>query len=96
LTLSITAAGEVNGSHTNGCIYNGRVAVPDPARNMARLNVEISNCSERFGNSSRWNGNYEGLAVLQETDGGASTPARRSLYQSLVGPLWLGDQELVR
>ncbi len=86
LTLAIDAQGQLTGSHTNGCAYNGHVAIPDPARNMVRLEIELSGCRNTLTSSNRWNGKYEGLGVLKSSAEGTV------LYHSLVGATWLGPQ----
>lgn len=97
MTLTIDPDGTVTGSHSNGCILNGVATVPDPARNMVRLDVELSSCGGD-ASSRRWNGNYRGLGVLlrdvpSPDDGTTRTDV---FHHSLVGPTWLGPFELAR
>jgi hypothetical protein len=97
MTLTIDPDGTMTGSHSNGCILNGVATIPDPARNMVRLEVELSSCGEA-ASSRRWNGPYRGLGVLlrdvpSPNDGTIRTDV---FHHSLVGPTWLGPFELAR
>lgn len=85
--ITIDPSGELNGSQTNGCIYNGTAQIAEAAYHLVRLDVQVSNCPRVIG-SGVANGNYSGLGVL-ENDG-------RTFLHSLVGPTWLGQQPVVR
>lgn len=84
LTLAVDAGGQVTGSHSNGCAYNGRVSIPDPAHNMLRLEMEISGCRNTLTSASNWNGKYSGLGLLKSSVEGTV------LYHTLVGQTWFG------
>jgi hypothetical protein len=97
MTLTIDPDGTMTGSHSNGCILNGVATIPDPARNMVRLEVELSSCGEA-ASSRRWNGAYRGLGVLlrdvlSPNDGATRTDV---FHHSIVGPTWLGPFEVAR
>ncbi len=97
MTLTIDASGALTGSHSNGCVFNGTAAIPD-GRNLVRLNVTLSGCSDTRDSSRRWNGAYTGFGVLLEnatspTDG---TTQETTFYFSLVGPTWLGAMSVGR
>jgi hypothetical protein len=97
MTLTIDPDGTLTGSHSNGCIFNGTVAIPDPARNMVQLSVELSSCGGR-GSSRRWNGDYRGLGVLLRDVPSPNDGTTRAdvFHHSLIGPTWLGPFELAR
>lgn len=59
LTLSIDSAGNITGSDTSGCVYNGTATLIDPGQNLFRLDVEITD-SDQCGNV----GDYTGYAAL--------------------------------
>lgn len=97
MALTIDPDGTLTGSHSNGCILGGTATIPDPARNIVQLRVELSSCGGR-GSSRRWNGDYRGLGVLlrdvpSPNDGTTRTDV---FHHSLVGPTWLGPYELAR
>jgi hypothetical protein len=83
LTWTIDPDGSMSGAHSSGCSYSGRISIPNPQRNLARLDVRLTGCRGRRG---AWNGSYQGLAYLQGD----------VLHQSLVGPVWTGAQPLER
>lgn len=87
LTLTIDANGQLTGSYSNGCVFNGNASIPDASHNMVRLQVDLANCGSR-GSSKQWNGTYAGLGVL--LSGGDV------FYHSVIGPTWLGPQSVER
>ncbi len=97
LTLTINPDGRINGSHSNGCVFSGSVSIPNPARNMVRLNLELSDCGG-LQSSRRWNGEYSGLGILLRNAVPPSDPSRREdiFYHSVVGPTWLGALDVGR
>jgi hypothetical protein len=92
LTVAINADGALTGSHSNGCVLDGTVAVPDPSRNMLRFNLKVENCGTSLSSSQRWNGDYTGLGVLLRDAPvpGNSGALEDTLLLSLVGPTWFG------
>ncbi|MGH8176619.1 MAG: hypothetical protein ACREV5_10200 [Steroidobacter sp.] len=92
LTLAINGNGLITGSHSNGCIFDGSVAIPDTTRNMVRFNLKVDNCGTQISSSRRWNGDYTGLGVLlRDAPAPGNSGARENtLLLSLVGPTWLG------
>jgi hypothetical protein len=95
LTLTIDANGSIAGSHSNGCLFNGQATIPDSARNMAQLEMQLTNCGS-LTSSRRWNGDYQGLGILLRDS--ASNPTQRDdvFYHSIVGPTWLGPLSVAR
>ena len=87
-TITLDPSGELNGSHTNGCVYRGTAAIADPAYHLVKLDVQLSNCPISLTVGGSTNGSYTGLGVL-ESDG-------RTFLHSLIGPTWLGQQPTMR
>lgn len=56
----IDAAGTLSGRDSLGCIFQGQVTVPNPARNLYRIRYQISGC---YANAVQ----VDGLAVLDDT-----------------------------
>jgi hypothetical protein len=92
LTLTIDANGQLTGSYSNGCVFNGTASIPDTAHNMARLQIELANCGSQ-GSSKQWNGAYTGLGVLLLDSDAAGTD---TFYHSAIGPTWFGPQSVRR
>jgi hypothetical protein len=92
LTLTIDPSGQLSGSYSNGCVFNGSASIPDPAHNMVRLQVELANCGSG-GSEEQWNGAYAGLGVLLLDAVDANGDV---FYHSMIGPAWLGPQAVVR
>lgn len=88
-TVTIDPTGQLQGSHTNGCVYTGTVAIADAPRNLARLDVQLSSCPRSITGSGSMDGRYTGLGFLAR-----DTPAPGSsvFLHSLIGPTWLGQQ----
>lgn len=57
ITVTIQANGDVNGSDTDGCVYNGSSAVPQSNMNIYTLTINLSSCGG-------FDGTYTGLASL--------------------------------
>lgn len=55
LSLVFDSDGDISGSDTNGCVYNGSTAIPDDSINIYHLTLRIESCAER-------DGTYSGLA----------------------------------
>jgi len=87
LTVTIESNGQLTGSYSNGCVFNGSAAVPDTAHNMVQLQIDLANCGSQ-GSSKQWNGAYAGLGVLLAGDD--------IFYHSVIGPTWLGPQSVER
>jgi hypothetical protein len=87
LTVTIDANGQLTGSYSNGCVFNGSASIPDAAHNMVRLQIDLANCGSR-GSEKQWNGAYSGLGLLLAGDD--------VFYHSVVGPTWLGPQSVER
>ncbi|HTJ18144.1 MAG TPA: hypothetical protein VL494_15285 [Steroidobacteraceae bacterium] len=87
LTMTIESSGQLTGSYSNGCVFNGSAAIPDASHNMVRLQIDLANCGSR-GSQKAWNGSYAGLGVLLSGDD--------IFYHSVIGPTWLGPQSVQR
>lgn len=88
LTVTIDANGQLTGSYSNGCVFNGQASIPDASHNMVRLQIDLANCGSSRGSSKAWNGAYTGLGVLLSDDA--------VFYHSVIGPTWLGPQSVER
>lgn len=97
MTLTIDANGALTGSHSNGCVFNGTVGIPE-GRNLVRMDIALSSCGEGGDSSRRWNGTYSGFGVLLENSTSPTDGATRedTFYFSLVGPTWLGAMSVGR
>jgi hypothetical protein len=87
LTMTIDANGQLTGSYSNGCVFNGSAAIPDTSHDMVQLQIDLANCGSR-GSQKGWNGAYAGLGVLLAGDD--------IFYHSVIGPTWLGPQSVER
>lgn len=87
LTVTIDANGQLSGSYSNGCVFNGNASIPDATHNMVQLQIDLANCGSQ-GSSKQWNGAYTGLGVLLSGDD--------VFYHSVIGPTWLGPQSVER
>jgi hypothetical protein len=96
MTMTIDANGQLSGSHTNGCVFNGSASIPDASRSLVSLQVRLDNCGATFASSKQWNGEYRGLGILLRDAVSPSNPQLREdvLYHSTVGPAWLGPQSV--
>jgi hypothetical protein len=87
LTVTIESSGQLTGSYSNGCVFNGNASIPDATHNMVRLQIDLANCGSH-GSSKQWNGSYAGLGVLLSGDA--------VFYHSVIGPTWFGPQSVER
>lgn len=96
LSLAINDDGAITGTHFNGCILNGTVNIPDPAHNLFRMRVQFGNCGATLPLPR--DGDYEGLGMLMRgaTVAGAPTEVHDLLMHSLIGPVWLGAQGVLK
>ncbi|MBB6094686.1 hypothetical protein HNQ60_003573 [Povalibacter uvarum] len=96
LSLAINDDGAITGTHFNGCVVNGTVRIPDPAHNLFRMRVQFGNCGATMAMPR--NGDYEGLGVLLRgaAIAGAPTELHDMLLHSLIGPVWLGSQGVIK
>jgi hypothetical protein len=76
--LSINNSGQMRGSTSYGCTFDGEVAPINTEYNMYRLYFTISNCLSE-------DGFYTGLMALRDKDGGFNN----ELLFSADGPLWI-------
>lgn len=93
-TITLDPSGQLNGSHTNGCIYSGTASLADPPANLVALTVELSNCPRSILGSVPQSGRYSGFGILARDVAAPSDAATRThvFIHSLVGPTWLGQQ----
>lgn len=97
MTLSIDVNGRLTGSNVNGCTFDGGVSIPNPERNMVRLQVEMSGCGSNRLSEKQWNGLYDGLGLLRNTASSNNASVRQDVfYHSMVGPTWQGPQSVGR
>lgn len=91
-TITLDPSGQLNGSHTNGCVYSGTVSIPDPPSNLAQISVQLSNCPRSITGSGSMNGDYAGFGYLARDIAASSDSTQRTnvFIHSLVGPTWLG------
>ncbi len=87
LTVTIDASGQLTGSYSNGCVFNGAASIPDASHNMVQLQIDLANCGSQ-GSSKAWNGAYSGLGVLLSDNA--------VFYHSVIGPTWFGPQSVER
>ena len=87
LTVTIDASGQLTGSYSNGCVFNGDASIPDASHNMVQLQIDLANCGSQ-GSSKAWNGAYTGLGVLLS--------GNAVFYHSVIGPTWFGPQSVER
>ena len=87
LTVTIDASGQLTGSYSNGCVFNGAASIPDASHNMVQLQIDLANCGSQ-GSSKSWNGAYSGLGVLLSDNA--------VFYHSVIGPTWFGPQSVER
>ncbi len=87
LTVTIDASGQLTGSYSNGCVFNGNASIPDASHNMVQLQIDLANCGSQ-GSSKAWNGAYSGLGVLLS--------GNAVFYHSVIGPTWFGPQSVER
>ena len=57
MTLSFTQAGQLTGSDSRGCVFNGTVTVPDSTHNLYQIAATVTSCGIL-------NGNYDGHGTL--------------------------------
>ncbi len=59
LDINFSDLGIISGSNTNtGCVYNGDVEIPDPAVNMYKVYLNVTEC--------KYSGAYTGLAAIND------------------------------
>jgi hypothetical protein len=93
-TVTVDPNGTFNGSHTNGCVYNGTVSIPSAPRNLVKVDVVLSNCPSSITGSGSMSGTYSGFGLLARDTPSVRDPTQRTelFMHSLVGPTWLGLQ----
>jgi hypothetical protein len=57
VTMTIGANGQLTGSNTRGCVFNGAVSVPSPTRNQYSISMTVTSCGAL-------DGNYTGMGTL--------------------------------
>jgi hypothetical protein len=61
MTMAIDTHGQVTGSDSKGCVFNGTVTVPDSQHNMYDVDVDVSSCGTL-------DGHYAGMGALLDAD----------------------------
>ncbi len=61
MTMTIGANGQLTASDSRGCVINGTVEVPDPTRNMYRIDATATSCGSL-------DGHYLGMGTLLDAD----------------------------
>jgi hypothetical protein len=57
MTWSFTQNGQITGSDSRGCVFNGTLSVPDPTHNLYQINATVTSCGIL-------NGSYQGQGTL--------------------------------
>jgi hypothetical protein len=90
-TMTISSTGEIIGSDTYGCVYNGQLSLPRPDRTLFRVtSLTVSSCA---GPNTLHNGSYTGLATLSPQVAGG--PLDVFLYY-VTGPTAIVPVGLIR
>jgi len=61
MTMSISANGQLTGSDSRGCVFNGTVAVPNLNQNMYGIDAHVTSCGSL-------DGHYQGSGTLLDAD----------------------------
>ncbi len=61
MTMTLGANGQLSGSDTKGCLFNGTVSVPDGAHNLYGIDAQVSSCGSL-------DGHYRGQGTLLDAD----------------------------
>ncbi|MFE8071554.1 hypothetical protein QQM79_10885 [Marinobacteraceae bacterium S3BR75-40.1] len=71
--FTVMSNGELDGSESDGCVFDGQVTIPDPQYNLYAVSFDGANCAGRpeASASERNAGSYQGFAYLtsSETNG---------------------------
>ena len=59
-SLTIDSSGQFFGSDADGCVFSGKITVPDPTVNVYQVNLRQENCGDI-------DGTYNGLASIDTT-----------------------------
>ena len=61
MTMTLDAHGQMTGSDSKGCVFNGAVTAPDPQHNMYEIDSHVSSCGTL-------DGHYTGMGALLDAD----------------------------
>lgn len=61
MTMTIDARGQMTGSDSRGCVFDGTVTIPDPAHNLYDIDAHVSSCGTL-------DGHYAGMGTLLDAD----------------------------
>jgi hypothetical protein len=74
MTMTLGANGQVTGSDTAGCMFNGTVTAPDPSHNLYHMDVSVTSCGV-------FDGTYQGMGTLVDADAMQDWMSRMPGYQ---------------
>lgn len=57
MTMSVTQGGQLTGSDSRGCVFNGSVSIPDPMHNLYQIDATVTSCGIL-------DGSYQGHGTL--------------------------------
>lgn len=62
--IDISASGDIYAAASDGCNVNGEVQIPNPQRNVYKIDIDIS------GSTCSVSGSYDGLGAILDSDSG--------------------------
>jgi len=68
VTMSFTQGGQLTGSDSRGCVFNGAVAVPDPTHNLYQIDATVTSCGILDG-TYRGHGTLLDASTMQDWTG---------------------------
>jgi hypothetical protein len=78
MTMSVTGGGQLTGSDSRGCMFNGTVTVPDPAHDLYRIEATVTSCGIL-------NGSYQGQGTLLDASAMQAWMSSMGCYQYGAG-----------
>ncbi|MCC7199222.1 MAG: hypothetical protein IT483_06925 [Gammaproteobacteria bacterium] len=82
MTLSFTQAGQLTGSDSRGCVFNGNVTVPDQTHNLYQIAATVTSCGIL-------DGSYQGQGTLADATAMQSWMSNMGCFQYGAGG-WSG------
>ena len=86
VTMTVDSNGQMTGSDTQGCVFNGTVSVPFPAHNFYGMNMTVTSCGAL-------NGSYNGMGTL--VDANAMTSWMTVMMSSMMTGGMMGGMNAV-
>ena len=74
MTLSFASTGQLTGSDSRGCVFNGTVAVPDPTHNLYQISATVTSCGIL-------DGTYQGHGTLLDASAMQSWMSSMGCFQ---------------